>query len=94
VRPENNFEQTYYSVMTTHDKITPELISLKATAQRLNLSLRGVYRLIARGILPRPVKVGGSVKLFEHDIQHYLASLEAQRANPPSGLCANLTGRV
>jgi predicted DNA-binding transcriptional regulator AlpA len=66
-----------------------ELISLKATAHRLNLSLRGVYRLIASGALPRPVKVGGSSKLFERDIQRYLATLEAQRENP-YGLPARL----
>lgn len=61
-----------------------DLISLRAVAVRLDLSLRAVYRLIARGILPRPVKVGGASKLFERDIQQYFAALEAQRA--PRGL--------
>ncbi|PTX92333.1 helix-turn-helix domain-containing protein [Opitutus sp. ER46] len=56
-----------------------ELMSLKDAASRLDLSLRAVYRLIARGLLPRPVKVGGASKLFESDIQSYLASLRAQR---------------
>lgn len=67
--------------MTTNDNShpKPELISLKVTAVRLNLSLRAVYRLVARGILPQPVKVGGSSKLFERDIQKYFAALEAQR---------------
>lgn len=59
-----------------------DLISLKAAAHRLNISLRGIYRLIASAQLPRPVKVGGSTKLFERDIHQYLASLEAQRAAP------------
>lgn len=70
--------------MTTHDqtRIQAELVSLKTTALRLNLSLRAVYRLIARGLLPQPVKVGGSSKFFERDIQQYLASLEAQRTAP------------
>jgi len=59
---------------------TPEkLISLRSTAERLDLSLRGVYRLIARGQLPRPVKVGASTKFFESDLQAYLATLQAQR---------------
>jgi predicted DNA-binding transcriptional regulator AlpA len=56
-----------------------KLISLKGTAERLDLSVRAVYRLIARGILPRPVKVGGATKFFESDIERYLASLLAQR---------------
>jgi len=60
-----------------------ELLSLKAAAHRLNISLRGIYRLIAAGELPQPVKVGGSVKLFESDLKRYLASLEAQRV--PAG---------
>ena len=69
--------------MTTHERIpaSAELISLRVVAQRLDLSLRGVYRLIARGLLPRPVKVGGASKLFESDIQDYLNALRAQRTN-------------
>jgi predicted DNA-binding transcriptional regulator AlpA len=60
---------------------TPQnkLISLKGTAERLDLSVRAVYRLIARGLLPRPVKVGGATKFFESDIERYLTSLLAQR---------------
>jgi len=60
---------------TTQDK----LVSLRSVAERLDLSVRGIYRLIARGLLPRPVKVGGSTKFFESDIQGYLAALQAQR---------------
>jgi len=68
-------------MMTSNNETPPtaELVSLKSTARRLNLSLRGVYRLIAHGALPRPVKVGGSSKLFERDLQAYFESLEAQR---------------
>lgn len=56
-----------------------QLISLKAAAARLDLSLRAVYRLIARGDLPRPVKVGGSSKLFMSDLDAYLEALKATR---------------
>lgn len=67
--------------MTTNDKssLQAELISLRATARLLDVSLRGVYRLIASGELPRPVKVGGSTKLFESDIQNYLNALRSRR---------------
>lgn len=80
--PEKSVRGAYVYVMTTNDKIpaTPELVSLKHAATRLDLSLRGVYRLIARGHLPIPLKVGGSRKFFEKDIQTYFGTLEAQRA--------------
>jgi predicted DNA-binding transcriptional regulator AlpA len=56
-----------------------KLISLRGTASRLDLSVRAVYRLIARGLLPRPVKVGGATKFFESDLSSYLDSLKAKR---------------
>lgn len=66
--------------MQTNTAPTPkDLVSLRLAAQRLDLSVRGVYRLVARGILPRPVKVGGATKLFVSDIESYLESLKAQR---------------
>jgi len=55
------------------------LISLRVAAQRLDLSVRAVYRLIARGEFPRPVKVGGATRFFESDISTYFESLKAQR---------------
>ena len=63
----------------TNTNAPKEFTSLKAAAQRLDISLRSIYRLIARGVLPRPVKVGGASKLFESDIRNYVASLQAQR---------------
>lgn len=63
---------------TTHPD--PEtLLSLRTAAQRLGLSVRAVYRLIARGDLPRPVKVGGATRFFESDLTAYMASLQSQR---------------
>lgn len=62
-----------------HKQDPDKLISLQATAARLDLSVRAVYRLIARGALPRPVKVGGATKLFESDLEAYLLSLQQQR---------------
>jgi excisionase family DNA binding protein len=56
-----------------------DLISLRCAAQRLNISLRGLYRLIANRTLPVPVKVGGSSKLFRSDIESYLESLKTSR---------------
>lgn len=64
---------------STKDK-NADLTSLKGAAQRLDISQRAVYRLIARGDLPRrPVKVGGASKLFVSDLEAYLDSLRQQR---------------
>jgi predicted DNA-binding transcriptional regulator AlpA len=56
-----------------------KLISLKETAEMLDLSVRAVYRLIARGILPRPLKIGGATKFFESDLKRYFDSLKNKR---------------
>jgi excisionase family DNA binding protein len=62
-------------ITQNHEK----LISLKDTAEKLDLSVRAVYRLIASGILPHPVKVGRSTKFFESDLKNYFDSLKANR---------------
>ncbi|MCH6256781.1 helix-turn-helix domain-containing protein [Puniceicoccaceae bacterium K14] len=56
-----------------------QLISIKIVASRLDLSTRGVYRLIARGDFPRPVKVGGASRFYESDLGGYLNRLKAAR---------------
>lgn len=67
--------------MNTTVPTPKDLVSLRIAAARLDLSTRAVYRLVARGILPRPVKVGGASKFFADDIDAYLDSLRAGRAN-------------
>ena len=72
---------TWWKSITMNAPTTPEtLISLRCVASRLNLSVRAIYRLIARGELPRPVKVGGATRFFESDIARYMESLHAQRS--------------
>jgi predicted DNA-binding transcriptional regulator AlpA len=44
------------------------LLKLKTVAKNLGISERGVYRLIARGILPPPIKIGRCSRLFESDV--------------------------
>ena len=65
--------------METMTQNHEKLISLKDTAEKLNLSVRAVYRLIASGILPPPVKVGGATKFFESDLKNYFDALKAKR---------------
>lgn len=56
-----------------------QLLSVPAAAARLDISRRSLYRLIAAGQLPPPIKVGGSTKLCESDLVSYLEHLKAQR---------------
>ena len=61
--------------VTTEDK----LVSIDAVAKNLDISVRQVWRLIARGEMPKPIKIGRSSKLFLSDIEAYMAKLRAQR---------------
>ena len=55
------------------------LVSIRHIANRLSLSIRGVYRLIARDEFPRPVKVGGATRFYESDLESYLHRLREGR---------------
>ena len=55
------------------------LIPLKSAAQRLAISVRKLYRLIAEGKLPQPIKVGRSSRLCESDVTSYIEQLKAER---------------
>lgn len=71
---------SYQGQMKTQNIQTlPIPISLPKVAEILDISKRGVYRLIASGDLPHPVKIGGCSKLFLHQIEHYLNQLERQQ---------------
>jgi predicted DNA-binding transcriptional regulator AlpA len=57
------------------------LMDLEEVAEKLgNISTRSVRRLIARGDLPKPVKVLSSPRLYHSDILAYFERLKAKRA--------------
>lgn len=56
------------------------LVSINHTAKRLGLSRRTVYRMIDRGELPLPVKVGTSTRFFAEDIDRFLEELRLQNS--------------
>jgi predicted DNA-binding transcriptional regulator AlpA len=57
------------------------LMDLEEVAEMLgNISTRSVRRLIARGDLPKPVKVLSSPRLYRSDILAYFERLKAKRA--------------
>lgn len=61
--------------LDTNDK----LLRIPAVAEVLDVSVRQVWRLIAREELPRPVRIGRSVKLFVSDLESYMDRLKSQR---------------
>lgn len=65
--------------MTTENYSKEHLLSLDEVGKRLALSKRAVYRLIAKGSLPKPVKVGGATRLYESDLEEFLTNLKANR---------------
>lgn len=48
-------------------------------AQRLRKSRSGVYRLIAAGLFPKPIKIGRNSGWPEHDTDAFLAARVAER---------------
>lgn len=77
VRMEKTMKDTTCQTMT---KSGPDqLLTLAEVATRLSLSKRAIYRLIARGSLPRPVKIGGATRLCESDLTQFLETLKAER---------------
>jgi len=55
------------------------LISIRYVATKLDLSVRAVYRLIAKGDFPRPVKAGGATRFYQSDLDEYMTRLRAGR---------------
>jgi len=55
------------------------LISIRDVASHLGISTRAVYRLVARGDIPAPVKVGGATRFYQSDLDDYLIRLKATR---------------
>ena len=61
-------------------KAEDRLMDLEEVAEQLgNISTRSVRRLIARGDLPKPVKVLSSPRLYHSDVTAYLERLKQKR---------------
>ena len=61
--------------LDTNDK----LLRITAVAEVLDISVRQVWRLIASEELPKPVRIGRSVKMFASDIDAYMDGLKSRR---------------
>ena len=60
--------------MTNH-----RLITVGQVADMLSISVRQVWRLIADGSLPRPVKIGKVSRLLLSDVEIFVEELKLQR---------------
>jgi len=73
------------SEASMHPTITPpteeeRLLDLEEVARMLGgISTRSVRRLVARGDLPKPVKVLSSPRLYHSDVVTYLERLKLKR---------------
>lgn len=62
--------------------LTDRLLDFGTVAINLNISVRGLHRVIARGDLPPPVKIGKCSRLFESDLIAFKERLKSSRQNP------------
>ena len=71
--------------MTNEDNTPQEpverdrLLTIKETAQTLGISVRALYRLIASGELPAPLKIGKASRMSMTEIHAYIERLKAER---------------
>jgi len=59
------------NIMKTKDQ-TAQLVSAKELAKMLSLSKRQIFRLSACGKIPKPIKIGGSVRWDESEIAEFI----------------------
>jgi excisionase family DNA binding protein len=64
---------------TTVSPPPPRLLSIRDTAMMLSLSQRTVWKLIAIGELPQPLRIGGARRFRVEDVENYIAKLAEAR---------------
>lgn len=55
------------------------LLRVKEAADTLAISVRALYRLVANGQMPAPLKIGKSTRFPVSDIEHYIDALKNGR---------------
>lgn len=63
----------------TSEDVNEVLLTVKAVGTKFNISTRTVWRLVERGDLPRPVRIGRCCRWFEADILAVKKRLLEQR---------------
>ena len=62
-----------------NNPVGDSLLTLDKVAELLSVTKRTVYRLIAKGELAKPRKVGHSVRFFVSDVTAYFERLKGER---------------
>jgi excisionase family DNA binding protein len=65
--------------MSNEKKLSERFIGLREFAETLDVTTRTVYRMIQNGLIPRPVKVGHSVRFPVSDVESYIERLKQSR---------------
>lgn len=65
--------------MDNSNPVGDRLITLDNVAELLSVTKRTVYRLIAKGELAKPHKVGHSVRFFASEVEAYYEKLKDRR---------------
>ena len=69
----------------TATNISKTLLDVSDVAHRLNICIRSVWRLVASGQLPRPVRIGRCARWFEQDVASFERSLLERRNSEGQG---------
>jgi len=51
-----------------------QLLTAKQFGQKLNLSKRSIHRLNACGQIPKPLKIGGSIRWNEQEVSAWISA--------------------
>ena len=65
----------------TENSIGRQLISMKDAGEILGISQRCLYRLIASGELPPPVKIGRASRMVLSEIDDYIEKIKTARSD-------------
>jgi len=60
-------------MLSSSDFPLPALLSVKQVAVRLNVSKRTVWRLVSSGELIQPIKIGGSTRWRQAEVDAWIA---------------------
>ena len=56
-----------------------KMLDLNPVAILLGVSVRTVWRLVSSKVLPKPVRIGGSTRWFESDLEAFQRKLREER---------------
>jgi excisionase family DNA binding protein len=66
-------EGNFYLEIVVMSVMTKQLLTAKALSEMLSLSKRTVFRLNSSGRIPAPVRIGGSVRWRQSDIEKFIS---------------------